>query len=177
MTSKLNVSCIIDIEAFILNARKIIYRQLAWIDLNSDKRGLVDIYTPGIKYYNLSKEEQQTIRYCTKQIHGLYLSDKKPRGSNNWVSVHDLGNFLRDLGKKYTGTFLYKGGKLERDILKKLGIDGYNLEKVGVPKARDINIDNLICPIHGLECFSFHCPLIEIIKYKHYIITNNVVFL
>jgi hypothetical protein len=158
----MNVSLILDFECFVLKEFGTVYRQLGWLAVNSDTCELVDIYTPGIYYSNLSIRDKKTVWFLTNRLHGLKLLQKP---TNNFsISADEVESYLLNLHSNYPGLFGYKGGCFERDLLHKLEIPAVNLETLGCPKSKDIAA---VCKFH--KYFKEHCGLCDVMSYKNWL--------
>ena len=100
--------------------------------------------------------------YLTRYIHKLPFHDTC-RESLPLSRLDDIvKDFYNDIGQK---TVAYKGGNIERDLLKKLNIPGINLEVFGCPKAESL-FNKLAwletCGQHiGTDPYK-HCPKVEV---------------
>ena len=90
----------------------------------------------GVRWSDLDEKDTRCCKYLTKQIH------KRPSGVPRGTKAYSLKaleklviNFYKGVRTDRKSTLAYKGGILERDLLKRLGIPSVNLECFGCPKA------------------------------------------
>ncbi len=78
---------------------------------------------------------------------------------------HQLAIRFRHCDMK-RGFIAYKGGVIERDLIVKMGWNGFNLEDIDCPKA--IHGINICKPsIHG-NCSYAHCALNDVLCYSDF---------
>ena len=112
------------------------------------------------KWVDLTDKDRKSCWYLIKHIHKLPFNTPKSLPLYHLDAI--VKDFYKDVGEK---VLAYKGGHIERDLLKKLNIPGINLETLGCPKA-DHLFKNLIwletCGHHiGADPYK-HCPKVEV---------------
>ena len=81
-------------------------------------------FMPCIPYHLLSKKYQRSFQYCQRHIHELPY---RPKVLSCPCSL--APDTLKDFTEKYgIDVILYKGGTIERDLCKELGVESCNIE-------------------------------------------------
>ena len=126
------ICMVIDLEGWFVKKGIFIHRELGYCDHTGYNYGTFH-YMPFIRYDKLSKRDQHTVRYAIENIHGLSYY---PHGPCSAVAnlTTDLGNLYNRFRTPDKYSVGYKGGRVEFDLLKLLGIQGINLEVYGCPK-------------------------------------------
>ena len=151
---------IIDMDGSKIN-KKFYCKELG--TLRMDKEVVVSWHFDiGIEWADLTYKDQKACMYLTKYIHKLPFH-------TTWCESLPLSHlddivkdFYDDIGQRMIA---YKGGNIERDLLKKLNIPGINLEDYGWPKAESL-FNKLVwletCGQHiGTDPYK-HCPKTEV---------------
>ena len=88
-------------------------------------------FIPCADLTELEHKYQKAFYHCAKKVHHLsYLPQNCP---NRCKDVYEI---VRNFAvTNEIEIFAYKGGNLERQICEEIGIDCFNLERVGAPKA------------------------------------------
>ena len=81
-------------------------------------------FYPCKKFKDLDKRYKKSFCYCRANIHLLSCSTVLPCS----IAVTKIGKFIKDNG---IDLILYKGGCIEKQICKELGISSFNIEKLG----------------------------------------------
>ena len=96
-----------------------------------DGRSLVLESVPCVPYTGLTTKERSSFSWCRKNIHELTYQPFMSR-----LKCMDVADRIREFfivnGVHHA---YYKGGNIERDICYEIGINAFNLEDIGVPKA------------------------------------------
>ena len=117
-----NIVGIIDMDGFVID-KKFHCRELSTIEVGKEEARsyLFDI---GIRWLDLSSKDQKSCLYVMKNIHKLALSS--PPGSFPLRSLKDIvKDFYENVKINEESTIGYKGGHIERDLLKELNISGF----------------------------------------------------
>ena len=157
-----NIVGIIDMDRFTVR-RKFHCRELGMIGVGKDA-GESHLFDMGIRWQDLSNKEQKSCMFLTKNIHELPFAASRgsiPLCNLNVIVKHFYNNIKQD----EESTIAYKGGHLERDLLKQINIPAINLEDFGCPKAEFL-FGRLIwletCgQLIGTHAYH-HCPKVEV---------------
>ena len=122
------VGGIIDMDGFTVN--KTFYcKELGMLKMNEESAVSYHFTIP-FKWGDLCSKDRKSCAYVIKHIHKLPFHTRE---SLPLTCLHDIVNdFYRGIGEK---AIAYKGGCLERNLLKELDIPAVNLEIFGCPKA------------------------------------------
>ena len=158
---------ILDLEGFFLN-KTFHVRELAYYTWNGE-HGRHAFFIP-VPYKNLSDKEKRTVNFVRRKINGLTY---QPIHAEHFQNVKVLDDLIKDIYVMYKGCSSgertvvgYKGGHVEKDLLKKLNIPCLNLETLGCPKydkLRQIIPKNTLlssCGFHADDNVH-HCPVTE----------------
>jgi hypothetical protein len=92
-----------------------------------------------------------------KYIHGL--PQVHSRRTQDFLLYNEVLKFLRDEFLARADLVAYKGGIIERDLLKRLGTKGFNLEILGCEKYSNLitkyGISPVSCRYHNAG--DYHC--------------------
>ena len=148
---------IIDMDGFVVN-RTFYCKEIGMLNLQEEVAVSYHFKMP-FKWVDLSSKDRRSCAYLIEHIHKLpfHTTESLPLTCLDNI----VRNFYRDVGEK---VIAYKGGQIERDLLKKLNIPGINLEIFGCPKA-----DHLFSKLAWLETCGKHigqdpyrhCPKVE----------------
>ena len=102
--------------------------------------------------------------FVTRHIHKLPFNAS--RGSFPLSSLNDIvKDFYNNIKRNEESKIAYKGGHIERDLLKELKIPAINLEVFGCPKAEYL-FNKLVwletCGQHIANHAYQHCPKVEV---------------
>ena len=130
---------IIDMDGFVVN-RTFYCKEIGMLNLQEEVAVSYHFKMP-FKWVDLSSKDRRSCAYLIEHIHKLpfHTTESLPLTCLDNI----VRNFYRDVGEK---VIAYKGGHIERDLLKKLNIPGINLEIFGCPKA-----DHLFSKLAWLE--------------------------
>ena len=152
-----NVCLILDLEGYFV--RKQFYaRELGWCDWEG-RFGVLHYQQP-YRWKTLSSVDRHTAIYVYHRVHGLPFED--PPEEN----ARPLDNLKGDVLELYEQSrtperFLvaYKGGHVERNLLRELDLPATNLEHAGCPKFERLEI----YPIQdcGQHKTRGHCAMVE----------------
>ena len=101
-------------------------------------------YFPCRELKELTFKDRRSFWYCYNHIHGLPF---KPTTGGGKTCCDALAEIRTILAMNDCDMILYKGGDIEKRLGEKIGVETYNIERIGVTKA-----DN-------------HDPLQEVISY------------
>ena len=131
----------------------------------------------GVKWSDLNQKDRRSCEFVKRNIHKLPLgvpldTEALPLSSLEEIVLH----FYESVKKTKTSTLAYKGGNLERSLLKRLGIPSVNLESFGCPKAEAL-FDALVwletCGNH-IELNAYHhCAKVEVEAFGNWL-SNQV---
>ena len=133
------VTHIIDCEAYSVHPKKRFLREVSvWCKL-SDRVTTYHIFIPN---RNLFDENAYTVKYQIRKIHGLPVVRK--RLDKDYYLYDEVMYLLRKT--LATGDLVgYKGGTIERDLLRGLSLKGFNLELMMCPKY------STLLTVYGVE--------------------------
>jgi len=136
-----------------------IVREMGWCDREGYATSLH--FQPSFKYYQLSAKEKRQVDYVYKHVHALPFNAHPRELALPSRIVPQVVRALYLLNRCHgLDVVAYKGGHLERDLLKKLNIPSLNLEEYGCPKANqlpDMGFDpRMFCGCHDMNIG--HCP-------------------
>ena len=164
---------IIDMDGFMAN-KKFYCRELGMININENNATSYHFNT-GLKWADLTPKDRKCCAYVCRHLVKLSLTGHQELALSNLSTiVKDLYNGLKT---SETSTLAYKGGHVEKDLLRELKIPAVNLESFGCPKA-DHLFDELIwletCGKHfGIKTYR-HCPKVEVEAYALWLKNNTL---
>ena len=125
------ICLLIDLEGFFIE--KIFYcRELGW--RSRTERGNVKYRIPHY-FHQLTPKDKVTTTYVTKRVHGLTFYDHPNEQAKPQACVQqDILQLYQRFKSPNQDLVAYKGGHIEKDILKRLNILTINLEHWGCPK-------------------------------------------
>ena len=148
------VTHIIDCEAYTL-AKKHYLREISIYRICDGQTFSYQIYTP---LYLCDR----SIAYQVKHIHGL--PQVHTRCNEDFLLYSEVLKLLRDEFLARADLVAYKGGVIERDLLRLLGTKGINLEILGCDKYNDLitkyGISPIRCRYHNPG--DYHCSRHEV---------------
>ena len=149
---------IIDMDGFTID--RIFYcKEIGMLNLKEEVAVSYHFKIP-FKWSDLSSKDKKSCAYLFKQVHKLPFHT---RDSLPLTCLEDIvRNFYKNIGEKAIG---YKGGHIERVLLKKLNIPNINLEMFGCPKAEHLFKQMVwleTCGKHVGEDPYKHCPKVEV---------------
>ena len=153
---------IIDLDGYTIN-KKFLCRELATIGVGQDT-GTSYHFNIGVHWKDLTLKDRKSCMYVYQHVHKLPLNAHRgslPLGNLDGI----VKDFYTSVKEKEESTLAYKGGCLERNLLKKLNILACNLEWYGCPKAEQL-FSKLpwleTCGKHiGTDPYK-HCPKVEV---------------
>lgn len=153
---------IIDLEGFFIQ-QKFVVRELGYTTRRGESGSL--FFAPPMAWDQLNPKDQRATAFTTRHIHGLPFM---PSPEEQALPQDQLHATLRDLHLRY-GTprhhvVAYKGGQVERDLLRSLHIPRMDLERMGCPKTGNIvkrNIELWGCGHHPAQ----HCGQADAFAY------------
>ena len=157
-----NIVGIIDLDGYTIN-KKFLCRELATIKVDQDT-GTTYHFNIGVRWGDLTLKDRKSCMYVYRYIHKLPLIAH--RGS---LPLDNLNGIVKDfyasVKETEKSTLAYKGGCLERNLLKKLNIPATNLESYGCRKAEQL-FSKLpwieTCGQHIGTDPHKHCPKVEV---------------
>ena len=152
------VCMILDFDGYWVK-KHFIVREMGWCDREGYATSLH--FQPSFKYYQLPAKEKRQVDYVYKHVHALPFDAHPPELASPCRIVLQVVKQLYSLNRRHRlDVIAYKGGNLERGLLKKLNIPSLNLEEYGCPKASqlpDMGFDpGMSCGCHDMDIG--HCP-------------------
>ena len=149
------ITHIMDCEAYTIS--KVHYlREISVHRLSDNETFSYQIYTPNLYLYD------KNIAYQVNHIHGL--PQVHTRRTNDFLLYGEALKILRDEFLARADVVAYKGGIIERDLLKRLGTKGINLEILGCDKYSNLiskyGISPVRCRYHNAG--DYHCSRHEV---------------
>lgn len=149
---------ILDFDGYWIK-KSFIVREMGWCDRQGNASSLH--FKPSFQYNQLPARDKRQVDYVYKHIHALpfnaHPSELAVPARVVPLVVRALYLLLR---RPHQNVVAYKGGNLERDLLKKLNVPSINLELYGCPKANqlpEMGYDpGLSCGCHDMNIG--HCP-------------------
>ena len=127
-----NLCFILDLEGFFIN-KTFQVRELGYYTWNKENGR--HAFSIPIPYKELSDKDKRTVNFVIKKIHGLSYHFLKAEGFQPREVLEDLIQNIYSRYKEGQRTVVgYKGGHVEKDLLKKLNIPSIDLETLGCPK-------------------------------------------
>lgn len=126
------------------------YKELAIIDCTSG-----DVFRTSfrlnLRFCDLSFDDSKSVAYVTNYIHGIPFENFD---SEIWMQDDVSHVISAHLKNDHDQPILvgYKGGTIERNILRKLGFESYNLELINCPKYNDLIKDNRFNSYRNVNC-------------------------
>ena len=163
------ICLIVDLEGFHIAARKsklysvVVHEmgQCAWP--GSDAFCGTFHYFPTDKYRDLHLRDRRSVKYVMDHIHGLsYHPTCEEQVRPPWQlyeDIEDLYNTHKTSDRVLVGC---KGGRVEMEILSKMGIPSVNLEHLGCPKFDTMTrLATMGSCGHHAKPLCHHCPQVE----------------
>ena len=127
-----------------------------------------NMYSPPLKYIELDSKQIRQVQYVRRRIHGLQFtpSSFEDAKSQEFLKI-DVQNLYNTYKSGKRDLVAYKGGHIEKDLLKVLNIPSVNLEDFGCPKVHDLihqgyGYEVWDCGLHGCTTVSgMHCATLE----------------
>ena len=147
----------IDIDGFRMQEKTFIVRDLGWCDGEVTRVGTFH-YERGYRREDMRETDRKTIQFVKHLVTGLpFRPSPQERIKYPMRSQEDVEQDVLALWNSYKNSFCnvvaYKGGELERDILKRLGIPSFNLEELNCPKY------DALVKLYG-KTFNCNCHLV-----------------
>ena len=154
---------VIDMDGFTVNGR-FLCKELGLKAIGGGASSC--LFDHGIALRELSARDKRTAWFVEQHVH--HLPFEVPAGVE-FLPINRLEPIVTRFFIQHRinnlSTIAYKGGTVERDLLRELNIPSIDLEKFGCPPASML-LDELVwletCG-HHLKPISFnHCPLVEV---------------
>ena len=149
------ITHVIDCEAYTLSKAHYL-REISVHRISDNRTFSYQIYTPDLHLYD------KNIVYQVKYIHGL--PQVHTRRTKDFLLYGEALKILRDEFLARADLVAYKGGIIERDLLKLLGTKGINLEILGCDKYSNLitkyGISHVRCHYHNAG--DYHCSRHEV---------------
>ena len=130
------VCMVVDLEGFTVDKRFYV-RELGAFDWKG-RRCNYKFFMP-MPFESLSDRDRRSVRYVTRHVHGLPF---KPKGFELAMSQEYVEQTLMNLYRRSKTETLdvvgYKGGHVEREVLRKLNIPYLDIEAFGCPKVEGL---------------------------------------
>ncbi len=124
-------------------------------------------FDTGLNWFELLEKDKRQCRYVMKNVHRLPFTVPKGVEARELSELPEIVTefYMRNKGVKKNAVLAYKGGQLERNLLKELLIPCIDLERYGCPKA-EVLFDDLgwleTCGNHiGGKWAYNHCSKVE----------------
>lgn len=161
---------LIDLDGYQFNKRFQI-RELGWYDTNR--------HTHGSYHFDLSLSappighpDWEQITFATQNIHSLSLTPHPDELLQPPESVHHVVKYLYKRSKtEAKRTVAYKGGHIERDLLRDVQLPSVNLEDYGCKPYKEIG-NPLFVYGCGYHLKGFHCTQQEVVAYYNWMNTK-----
>ena len=153
-----NVCLIVDLEGYFVE-KKFYARELGWTTWRGESGA--QHYRLPLEWKTLSPKDRLTAQYVFHCIHGLPFEDRQDEKAHPLEALK--GDVLALYARaKTTERFIvgYKGGHIEKDLLKELDLPTINLEEYGCPKFEKLNSMSMIKDC-GHHRFKKHCAMVE----------------
>lgn len=164
------ICVVIDLEGFQVKSRGgFQVRELGYCDWQRHHAGSYRYQLPGY-LKDLPKQDQLTVKYVTKHVHGLpyrAFSREKARPADEiHEDVRGLYERHRTSERNVVG---YKGGHVERDLLNELNIPSHDLEQDGCPPFGRMELLGGVegCG-HHKDPSTHHCALVECVHFVNW---------
>ena len=156
-----HVCLIIDLDGFMVS-KQFMARELGWSTIRGVAKSIH--FELPLPYACLSPQNKKTVNYVRDHVHALPF-DSRPE--EYAVDLELLNHVVQSLYKNHRvdhrSVVAFKGGHVEQDLLKQLGIPFVDLEKYDCPKVKDLLVHGFQ-PIEdcGQHLHSHtHCPKVE----------------
>ena len=168
----LNQVCgVIDLDGYLIK-KTFTVREMGWCNYKCTETYSYH-YFPANPFPKDDVKACQTITYVYNRVHGLaYYPKYRCRSPKRWEN-----DFLNIYEKqpKDRPFVAYKGGHLEKDFLKRLGIPSINLELFGCPKFDDMTrLQTITSCGHHLHPSRHHCPKVECFHFIKWMLNNLI---
>ena len=168
-----NIVGILDMDGFTVN-KKFLCRELGIIKVGQETATSYH-FDIGISWADLSPKDRKNCMYVGRHIHKLPLT--ACRGSLPLSNLNGIVNdFYNNVQETEKSVIAYKGGCLERNLLKELKIPAVNLESFGCPKAKFL-FGKLTwietCGQHIGTDPHKHCPKVEVEAFAAWLNENK----
>ncbi|KAJ7390783.1 hypothetical protein OS493_022341 [Desmophyllum pertusum] len=154
-----NVCLIIDFEGYFIN-KKFYTRELGWTNWQGNFG--CKHYQQPFRWKTLNQIDRQTARYVYHCIHGLPFEDDPQENARHLENLK--GDVLEIYQQSHSPErFLvgYKGGHMEKNLLKELDLPAINLEHCGCPKFEKLDFFTIQdCGQHKKQALG-HCAMVE----------------
>lgn len=132
MMPRNKIKYLLDVEGFFVNKRFLI-KELAYLDLDDVDERIASYYFRVGSFLDLRAGDRRQARYLFRHVHGLPFLDF-PEDHEQSDAV-DLIRYLCENARHMGRLVAYKGGNIERDIIRRLGYGdlAYNIELLGCP--------------------------------------------
>lgn len=136
-----NLCLLIDLEGFFVEKRFIV-RELGYVTRHG-AAGTI-FFAPPMACDELSLKDRHAAAYATRHIHGLPFEPSPEEQALPQDQLHDVVRTLHlHHGTPRNHVVAFKGGHIERDLLRALHIPHVDLQPLGCPKAQDIVNENI----------------------------------
>ncbi|CAB4007373.1 Hypothetical predicted protein [Paramuricea clavata] len=157
------ITHVMDCEAYTLGKNQVYLREVSVYRIRDKKTFSFQIYMPDI-YIN-----PKVVHYQIHHVHGLPVVREK--NNEDFLQYRDVYKVLCEEFMTSADLVGYKGGTIERDLLKKLGTKGINIELLGCEKYANLitkyGITPERCPYHLYG--DYHCSRHEVQVFAHFL--------
>lgn len=129
-----SVCMILDLNGYRVSGKPFIIREMGWCNLQGQSDSVH--FTHPMNYTQLSAKDKRTVSHVYNHVHGLRFQATAKEKALTQDQVETLIKTLYETYCNQDQTVVaYKGGTLERDVLKKLQLPHVDLEWFNCPKA------------------------------------------
>lgn len=162
------IVAVMDVDGYQIN--KTFYcKELGFLKMGEETASSF-FFDIGVRWKSLSEKEKSSCRWVCRNIHRLLFGI--PQHCRKFFPINGLENIVQHLynhsARNQHSIVAYKGGHLEKNVLRNLGIPAINLESLGCPKATVLFHDLVwleTCGNHVEACAFDHCPKVEVEAY------------
>ncbi|CAB3980967.1 Hypothetical predicted protein [Paramuricea clavata] len=153
---------VIDCEAYMISKGCVYLREISVYRMYDHVTMIYQVYMPSVSFNEKSK-------YQVKKIHGLPVVRTKRMG--DFLLYLEVWELLCNEFIRSADLVAYKSGTIERDLLRRLGTKGINIEILGCAKYIDLitkyGILPVRCQYHNPG--DYHCSRHEVQIFARYL--------
>jgi len=167
-----NICCIISFEGFLVGGKYLV-REMGWVNVRTGKSDSIRFNLQ--PYYSKmcqNSKDKSGVAYITNRISGLSF---KPASGEHTIDLDLLDSKILEIYNSCKSddkdTVAFKGGQVEQDVLKRLGIPYENLEDFGCSKYKELK-ENHMTTTCGFHMKGLPCPLDKVIAFKAWVLNH-----